>query len=355
MRNIVIGISCALVLSISGCNQKTQEKSVVKTVKVQKARAYGEAKSLSFPGKVKAASEVKLAFRISGPIARLYVREGQLVGKGEVLAEMDSRDYALQLAATEAEYRQIKAEAERVIRLYEQNSVSENDYDKARLGLQQITAKYEAHKNAVADTKLRAPFSGYIQKRYFDSNETVAAGMPVFSMISSSSPEVEINIPASEYIRREDFEAFTCNFQLYPAFDFPLELISINHKANLNQLYTLRLRFRELPGTTLPSAGMTTMVNIAYKRQSSGLVSLPLSAMFQINDSPTVWIYNEAQQSINARAITVSEITNDGRIIISKGLEAGEQVVTAGVHFLSEGEKVKLLPQAEKTNIGGLL
>ncbi len=141
----------------------------------------------------------------------------------------------LQLAATEAEYKQVTAAAERVIRLYEKQSVSENDYDKAVSGLQQITAKYNAHRNALADTRLTAPFDGYVQKIHYDAGETVAAGMPVVSLISSSAPEVEINIPASEFIRSDEFKTYRCSSEIYPDREFPLKLVSISRKANLNQ------------------------------------------------------------------------------------------------------------------------
>jgi RND family efflux transporter MFP subunit len=355
MRNILTGISCVVVLCMPSCMQREQQKETIRTVKVVSAENYGEVKTATFPGKVKPASEVNLAFRISGPIAKIHVREGQFVRKGELLAEMDQRDYQLQLAATEAEYTQIKAEAERVIKLYEKQSVSENDYDKARLGLQQITAKYEAHKNALEDTKLKAPFNGYIQKRFFDSNETVAAGMPVFSMFSSDVPEVEINIPASEYIKRDLFDKFECYFEIFPGKTFPLELISINHKANLNQLYTLRFRLEAEQGSQLPSPGMSTIVTIAYKPQSTGLVSIPITAVFEVDDQPTVWVCDTTVLTVNARKIKIDGVTNDGRVIVSGGLQAGEQVVSAGVRFLSDGDSVKLLAKPGKSNVGGLL
>ena len=72
-------------------------------------------------------------------------------------------------------------------------------------GLRQITAKYNHAKDQLEYTRLYAPFSGYVQKRLFDSHETVAAGMPVVSVISEGTPEVEINLPAVEYIRRRQF------------------------------------------------------------------------------------------------------------------------------------------------------
>lgn len=355
MKKIVIMSLCGLLLITTGCKQQKEQKEVIKTVKVDMAATYGEKKTVSFPGKVKAASEVNLAFRISGPITKVNVTEGQFVRKDQVLAEMDSRDYAVQLSATEAEYKQVKAEAERIIQLYEKQSISENDYDKAVSGLQQIMAKYNAHQNALSDTKLRAPFDGYIQKRYFDRNETVSAGMPLFSMISAETPEVEINIPAGEFIQRDQFDSYSCYFELYPDRNFPLELISINRKANLNQLYTVRLRFKENPHSSMPSPGMSTMVTIRYKPENASMVSIPLTAMFEVDNTPTVWVYDEVQQRINARTIRISEILTDGTMIVSEGLNVGEQVVSAGVHKLSDGEKVKMLPQATKTNVGGLL
>lgn len=354
MRKIVIVLFCGLFL-FAGCKQVKEQKEVIKTVKVDTAVTYGEKKTVSFPGKVKAASEINLAFRISGPIVKINVTEGQFVRKDQLLAEMDSRDYAVQLSATEAEYKQVKAEAERIIQLYEKRSVSENDYDKAVSGLQQITAKYNAHQNALSDTKLKAPFDGYIQKRYFDKDETISAGMPVFSMISAGTPEVEINIPAGEFIQRDRFDSYRCYFDLYPGRIFPLEFISINQKANLNQIYTVRLRLKDSGDSPMPSPGMSTMVTIQFKPENTAIVSIPITAVFEIDNNPTVWVYDEERQRIQGRTIHISEILTDGTLIVSEGLRAGEQVVSAGVHNLSDNEKVKLLPEATATNVGGLL
>lgn len=354
MKKIVI-ILIGVILIFPSCKKDKVSKETLKTVKVNTVVAFGQDKTVSFPGKVNASSEVNIAFRISGPIAGINVKEGQFVKKGQVLAEMDRRDYEIQYAATEAEYKQVKSEAGRIIRLYERESVSENDYDKAVAGLQQITAKYNAHKNALSDTKLTAPFDGYIQKRYFDSNETINAGMPVFSMISNEAPEVVINIPAGEYIERSKFDSFNCYFDVYPDRVFPLDLISISHKANMNQLYTVRLKMRNEGNLQMPSPGMSTMVVISYKPEDTNLYSIPVNALFEIDAESTVWVYNEDTQKIQARRVRLYEILTDGRVVISEGLSAGEQIVTAGVNSLTDGEQVKLLPDVSPTNVGGLL
>jgi len=343
-----------LIFLFSACSHRKTDSKTVQTVKIDTVRVYGEKSRSVFPGKLKAASDVNLAFRISGPVVKVYADAGSFVKKGQLLAEMDSRDYAIQLSATEAEYNRIMAEADRVIALYKKGGVTPNDYDKAVYGLQQITAKYDAHKNALSDTKLVAPFDGYVQKRYFETGETVGAGIPVISMISASLPEVEINIPSSDFIRRDRFESFSCNVDIFPDKTFPLELTGISQKANLNQLYTVRLKMKERT-PQMPTPGMTAMVTIQYKTDEMALMYIPFSAVFETGGVSNVWVYDSATQTVATRAITPTEILRDGKVIISKGVREGEIVVTAGVHILREGEKVKLLPAVTMTNAGGML
>lgn len=343
------------VLMFAGCKHKGVKEEKIQTVKTEKATVYGEVKTVSFPGKVKAAAEINLAFRISGPITKINVREGRFVRKGEVVAEMDARDYTLQLSAAEAEYNRIKAEAGRIIQLHEKQSVPDNDFDKAVTGLRQVTAQYDAAKNALADTKLTAPFDGYIQKRYFDKAEVISAGTPVFTMISADLPEVEINISANEFINRDKFSSYNCRFDVFPGQVFPLELISVNEKANVSQLYGVR--FRLTPGHVqkMPSPGMSAMVTIQYKPEENQNISIPTTAIRDAKNGTMVWVYEEVSQTVKERKVTVAQILGNGRVIISQGLEVGETVVTAGIHALSEGQQVELLPIESSTNVGGLL
>lgn len=326
----------------------------MKSVKTDTVRIYGDSPRVTFPGKIRAASDMNLAFRVSGPILRMHVDVGSYVRKGQLLAEIDPRDYEVQLAATKAEYQQIKNEAARITELYEKQSIAPNDYDKALYGLQQISAKYNAHKNALADTKLLAPCEGYIQKRLFQPSETVSAGLPILSMISNANAEVEINIPSSEYIRRDRFESYYCSVDIFPDKSFPLHLIGITHKANMNQLYTMRFR---LVGEekNMPGAGMSTMVTIQYKPEGSQRVSVPLSSIFESDKGSTVWVYNQSTETVSSCPVNVSQILIDGTAVISMGLREGDIVISAGVHSLKEGEKVKLLPATSPTNVGGML
>lgn len=358
---ILAGIS---VLSLLSCHSGSKTHEEPQTVKLDTVMSDNDRTSLQYPGKVKAAQDVSLAFRVSGTIRKIHVEDGARVHAGQLLAELDPTDYQVQLDATEAEYRQIKAEAERVMALYKENGTTPNANDKAVYGLKQITAKYQHHKDQLEYTRLYAPFGGIIQKRLFEAHETIGAGMPVVSMISNGTPEVEINLPAAEYIRRGQFSRYHCAFDIYPGEVYPLEFISITPKANANQLYTMRLRFRlpdgekRLPaaGKPLPSPGMNTMVTICCDADGVHSLSVPSSAIWQKEGKTKVFVYDPDEKAVRSREVTVVRLLGNGRCIVtSDNLKAGELVVSAGVHHIEEGEYVKPLPPVTQTNIGGLL
>jgi len=357
---IVVGtFSVLLSLSLfSGCGASQggdDSDSVAGHVKTATAVMQSGKITISYPGKVIPREDVNVSFRVAGPIAKVNVKQGQMVRKGDVMAEMDDRDYKIQLSATEAEYLQIKAEAERVIELADRNSATMNDRDKAAYGLQQITAKYNAHKNALEDTKLRAPFDGYVQKVNFSAGETVSAGLPIISMISGSAPEIEINVPSEDFIKRDKFNGFHCTLEVYPGKVFPVRLINITKKANLNQLFTARFAFESrLGGDDVPYAGMSATLYIDYDYGSDNMVSIPIGAIFEENGQSMVWVL-EKDNTVHQRVVKIVEVKRDGCVLLSYGVKEGESVVTAGVHSLTAGQKVEILTPESSTNVGNLL
>lgn len=349
---IFAGVSVCLLAS---CNGPTKEARECQAVKIDTVRSASGQTYLQYPGKVKAAQDISLAFRVSGTIQKIYVEDGARVQAGQLLAELDPTDYQVQLDATEAEYRQVKAEAERVMALYKDNGTTPSANDKAMYGLKQITAKYRHHKDQLGYTRLYAPFGGSIQKRLFEAHETIGAGMPVLSMIGSGAPEVEISLPAAEYIRRGQFDQYHCTFDIYPGQTYRLKLISVTPKANANQLYTMRLQL-EAGSQPVPSPGMNTMVTIRCGSSDDRSLSVPVNAILQHDGKSSVFVYNPSDSTVSLRAVTVVRLTGDGRsILTSDALKPGELVVSAGIHHIKDGETVKPLPAASQTNIGGLL
>lgn len=337
------------------CKQRETSREEA-LVDIATVKGVGGVNATTFTGKTKSASEVNLAFRVAGQIERVLVKEGDYVQKGQVVAIMDARDYQVQVAATQAEYEQVKADAERVMVLYAEGNTTASNNDKARYGLQQITQKLAHHKNQLADTRLRSTISGYVQTKFHESGETVSAGMPVVSVFGSGDTEVEIKISASDFANIEKFTSFGCRFDVTGDKTFPLAIARISQEANSSQLYTVRLKFAGTIDPQRITPGMTTMVYADVSRdEDSGIVCVPTSAVLKIEGKTQVYVYNTESGTVKLRSINVVGVQRDGTMRVDNGLQSGEMVVASGVHYLTDGQKVKILQKPSTSNVGGLL
>ena len=154
MRRLNFLLTGLLAVLLASCNQRVQNIENKPAVKIDTVLSADKQTALQFPGRVKAAQDISLAFRVSGTIHRMYVNDGAYVRKGQLLAELDPTDYQIQLDAAEAEYQRVKAEAERVMALYKENVTTPDANDKAVYGLRQITAKYNHAKDQLEYTRL---------------------------------------------------------------------------------------------------------------------------------------------------------------------------------------------------------
>lgn len=338
------------------CDSKDASQKDVPMVDVAIVKGVGEVAATTFTGRTKPASEVNLAFRVPGQIERVLVKEGDYVQKGQVVAVMDARDYQVQVAATQAEYEQVKADAERVMALYAEGNTTASNNDKARYGLQQISQKLANHRNQLADTRLRSTINGYVQTKFHESGETVSAGMPVVSVFGSGDTEVEINISASDFAHIDKFTGFGCRFDVTGDETFPLTIARVSQEANTSQLYTVRLKFTGDVDHTKITPGMTTMVYAEVSgNDAAGIVSVPASAVLNDHGKTQVYVYDAKAGVVKARNVKVASVQRDGTMQVSSGLNSGETIVASGVHHVKDGQKVRLLEKPAKSNVGGLL
>ena len=307
--------------------------------------------TLQYPAKVVASQQVNASFRVAGTLKRVCVEEGSRVKAGQLLAEMDATDYKVQLEATEAEYAQVKAEAERVMGLYADSSTTANLYDKARYGLKQMEAKLQNHRNQLAYTRITSPIDGYVQRRFFDAGETVGAGMPVVEIVSVKGLEVEVNLPASTYMQRDHMEAFSCTMDVMPDRKMPLQYAGILPQANANQLYTLRLALDDASGRIAP--GMSVWVSVEMADSGASCVSMPATALVRKGDN--VYAYQYDNGRVARISVEVKALRTDGSAWVAGALRPGACVVSVGARHLTDGQEVRLLAPVSKTNIGDML
>ena len=313
----------------------------------------GGAASLTFPGVVKENENVSLGFKTAGQIKRIYVKEGDHVRPGQLLAELDSEDYKLGVDALQIQYDQISQEVDRARKLFENKSMSQNDYDKAVAGLKQLGVQLQANKNKLSYTRLYAPTSGIVESVGYSAAEMVDAGTPVFTLMTTGVMEVTCDIPASAYGERDRFAGFTCRSAYLGDDSVALKLISIVPKANSSQLYRMNLAFAGNQTRTV-TAGMNVEVIIRMSDNGDSGLLIPSSAIFCEDGKEYVWIMAN-DSTVSAQPVVTEGRLRGGMVKVAEGLSSTDNVVRAGVSMLTAGEKVRVIEKPSKTNVGGLL
>lgn len=344
-------ISFALFFGLCSCSHEAGRQSL-RTVVVTQPETMGlNSGTISLPGTIKEGQTVQVSFKTAGQIASLSVKEGDYVSKGQTIATLDAADYKIALEASEAQYRQLKNEVERIKTLYERRSVSKNEYEKAVAGLEQVTADLNAKKNQMQYTRLVSPASGYVQNIQAHVGEMVNAGTTVVSLIDVRRMEVEVGIPSTLYQHRGSLDNFSATID---GRKYPLTLLNIIPKAGASQQYTMLLA---LPSDAsvkgLSGRNVEVDFSVTGCHESAGGMAIPESAIIYDGEIPCVWVLN-ADSTITRKAIQTATVL-DGQVGVTGGLTGSETIIKSGAGMLHEGEKVKVLQAKSSTNPGGLL
>ncbi len=332
------------------CGGDDQTQQLLHSVVTVHATSAETQEIKSFSGVVKEKASVSLGFKTAGQIEHIYVKEGDYIKEGQLLAKLDSKDYQLGVDAAQAQYQQLKDEVDRMRKLLETKSITGNDFEKAEAGLKQCEVNLKNNRNKVEYTSLYAPANGHIESVNFEKAEMVNAGTPIFNILTQGDMKVEVNVPLRVYQNRNRIKDIVCTAD---GTAIPVKLLSITPKADASQLYKALLMMNGEP--TGLSAGMSVDVQFNIdKSNESSYLTLPESAVFQQEGKDCVWIV-EADSTVSKKEVGIGGIDPDGEWIITSGISADDEIVRAGVHAITEGEKVKILPAQSKTNVGGLL
>ena len=347
MMKFKLGLLGMAVFLLFSCAQEEKAVDSLHSVMTVKPQNASNETVKSFSGVVKENSETNVGFKTAGQIEQIFVKEGAHVRKGQLLACLDSKDYKLGVDASQIQYNQLKNEVARLKVLYESNSVSGNDYEKAVSGLQQLGVQLQANKNKMDYTRLYAPANGIVKSVNFEPSEMVNAGTPVFTLLDVRRLEVEVSLPQSVYMMRSRFYHVYCTANGH---DYPLTLLSIIPKADNNQLYTARFA---VGGNLTAGQNVNVVIHVGKGAHGSNC-SLPMHAVFEDGGKSYVWVVN-ADSTVVRREVTLEGTDDNGYVVITSGLSGEENVVKAGVNYLRDKEKVKIIQQPASTNVGGLI
>lgn len=338
-----------------GCNNKNEapQSQTIKYVKVETISNGNSQNKMVFNGKIKEKNLTSLSFRVGGPLAKLNVKPGDYVRAGQVIATIDKRDYEIQVQTNKAQFEQIEGEYKRYKQLVEKDKIPENTFEKIKSGYLMAKSGYDNAQNQLRDTELKAPFSGYIHEKFTENFQTVKSGQSIVSIIDLSQLEVVVGISENQLQKVRNNNTSVLDVKNAGVGNLPVKLESVGEKTKKDGLYEVKFSFKNNKDLNI-APGMTAKISM-YCDKHDSITTIASSAVFHEKTSDYVWVFNPSTQIIKKREIEISVLKSDAKIEIISGLNIGDQVVTAGVHYLYEGQKVRPIEQTSETNIGGLL
>lgn len=343
------------ILAIMGaCTHNNSETSnnVIHNVFIAYPESIGGGVTVSLPGTIEEGRTISVGFKTPGQIEHIYVKEGQRISKGQLIAILDSEDYAIGVANIRERLERQIAENARIIQMHASGNLSDNEYEKALSGQRQLELQLRLEENHLSYCRLTAPASGVVTKVNFEDSEMVDAGTPIIDLMDSGSLEAVVDIPVKLYAERTKFIDFTATSSMMPGREVKLSMLSLTPRADNTQLYRLRLA---IPSKVNWTPGMNIMVNITLDGTGKDGVRIPLSALFNNEAQRYVWVVNADDSTVNAHKVNIISDIENGTVVVNGNINCNDMIVRAGVRHLIEGEKVKVINEESDTNPGNLL
>lgn len=363
MRSIVLILMLAAFLAGCGNGAEVVKPEAVRPVRVFTVNGENQLDSRTYPGKVKASKEASLAFRLSGQVVELNVNEGDSVRKGQVIAMLDQRDYRAAVADYEAQLvgarstlREAKLNIQRNTQLLKEKIISQSSYDTAQSNYETSRARVLSLEQTLRRAKLNlqyteliAPFSGVIARKHISNHEFVQAKEPIIDLEDLSALDIVVDMPENMWVRAfsEGAKEKTRNvarFESLPGKTFPLRLKEYQTNADPGtQTYKVTLTIDDAEESGV-YPGMTAEISGELQELAEDTsVSVPFHAIVgAAQGEKYVWVLND-DGTVSRRAVEIGRISDVGMALVSSGLATGETLVSAGVNYLHEGQKVKVL------------
>lgn len=338
----------------------------LKTVTVEEVE---ETTIRRYPSVLQPGSVSTLSFEITGRLQEVDLDVGQRIAAGDVIAEIDTRSLELQVESATAALREAQSlarnaadDAKRKEELLEKNIVAQAAADEARTNAETSAARavqaqrsLETAEENLDKAKLLAPFDGIVNSVEVQSFTNVGAGAPVATIYADDSFETSFSVSFDVVSRLAVGKEVLVRLADNPQIALKGHVSELGARADTVSSFPIVVRLDE----TDPSikAGMAVEISVEFTVPLGQGYALPLSVLpfdgvLDPPENPTdpgvteVFVYDPEDSTVRRRQVTVAGVRENALLVI-EGLELGEQVASAGVSFLREGQKVKLLTETE--------
>jgi multidrug efflux system membrane fusion protein len=366
--SLILIVMIALTIS---CQNEPTESKAVRPVYYQIVLSENGVNQFSIPGLVANQKEAKLSFKVSGEITKMNVSVGQQVTRGSVIAQLNNANYLLNLTQAQAAYEtansniakskkqleSVKSNYNRIERLYGNDHASLSEYENAKKNYENAKeslkaaqsqangsqAKVNSVQNQLNYTQLLAPFNGTISQVFMEGGEMVSTGKPVVVLESLDDFEVEASVPENRINQLKIGQNVEVKIgSLERTVKGVIGEIAPGTKAKAG--YPIKIIFDEKIGGLKSGMSAKVLVIPAEIEAKKMFMVIDPDAVSKRENEFFVYVLTKNEDetyTANERTIETAGLNNKG-YLVTKGLQKGERIVTAGITFLYNGRIVRL-------------
>lgn len=348
-------LTMVAILALGACGGDEQADPPVRPVRSVVVLGGSPGEGATYTAEIRSRYETDLSFQVGGKVIRRDVDVGATVRRHQVLAQLDQTDQALGVDSTRAavpaaqsdldrargEEARFRDLLERGLTTRAQHQAQQTAVRSAEATLAQATAALRLAEQRLAYTTLRTDQDGVVTRVLVEAGSVVAAGQQVMSIARPSELEAVFDVPDARIGDVRAGAAVVVQPLNADGTTWDGRVREISPSADpVTRTYQVRTSIAKPPPTL--RLGMSVSVTLPDIAGSPN-VALPSTSVFQKDGQPAVWIVKD-DGTVELRAVTIARYDSD-RVHVSDGIRDGERVVTAGVHRLTPGDKVKLLPE----------
>ncbi len=338
-----------LVWALVGCDEQVEQIQVdepLRPARIFQVESEGASATQEFVGRVEAAQTVDVSFEVAGPLAQLPILEGQTVPKGALIAALDPTDFLLAVREAEVQLQLARTDFQRKRKLLAERGISQSLVDDARALFDLRQVRLSQAKEALADSKIYAPFAAYVARRYTDNHVNVEPRDKIARLIGLNELVVRVSVPEDivATATADRVLSMQAEFPFAPDARFDLEVREVSGEADtVAQTYQVTFALQRPEGFTV-MPGMTATVYVEMKAASDlANVRVPTTALVGGNGEQLfVWVFDPGTGAVQKRLVRAGSASGSG-VPILEGLRDGELIVAAGASQLREGMRVRML------------
>jgi RND family efflux transporter MFP subunit len=324
-------------------NKKEKDTSVamsygdipVSTTAVKKMQLVN---TISLVGVVNANNDVNVISEAQGLVVDVKVKVGDYVKEGTVLFQIDDIIMQSNLASADINFLKAKRDFERSENLFQENSVSASQLDLARLSMKAAESQLTLAKKQLDDTKIKAPISGTINKRFVDMGTMVNPGTPVANIVDISTLKVLINISEKDAFQIKTGQQAEITTDVYPGVVFYGRVDNIASKADEAHTYPVEVKLTNESKHPL-KAGMFARIVFTGESTQESLAIPRESLVGSIKDAS---VYTVRNMTAKLKNIVIGKTSGNYLEVIS-GLQENDIIVINGQNNLSDNAKVTII------------